>query len=160
LPCSSLGSESSERSEPPNCTEPKPKRSRRVGGARQPFEFGAAFRGEQIELLRAMRQAAQAYAEEADFAAMVTMLAKKILEDSEDVGVKLRWLAERFRARVGIEAGVTDGESEGARGEAASRRRLQAFCERWLSMAVSATVSSCLRRKCDCAKWIWAPHRL
>jgi len=30
-----------------------------------------------------MRQAAQAYAEEADFAAMFTMLAKKILEGSE-----------------------------------------------------------------------------
>jgi len=54
-----------------------------VRGARQLFEFGAAFRGEEIELLRAMRQAAQAYAQEADFAAMVTMLAKKILEGSE-----------------------------------------------------------------------------
>src|SRR5260370_41907212 len=74
-----------------------------------------------------MRQAAQAYAQEADFAAMVTMLAKKILEDSEDVGVKLRWLAERFRARVGIEAGVTDGESEGARGEACFTQALAGF---------------------------------
>jgi len=77
LPCSSLGSESSECSEPPNCTEPKP--SDRAGGPwrASAFDFGAAFRGEEIELLRAMRQAAQAYAQEADFAAMVTMLANK-----------------------------------------------------------------------------------
>src|SRR5258707_558964 len=50
-----------------------------VGGARQFFEFGAAFRGQQIELLRAVRQTAEAYTEKADFAAMVAVLAKKIL---------------------------------------------------------------------------------
>jgi len=83
--CSSLGFGIIGAQRAAELHEPKPKRSRRRSWRASTFRVWRAFRGEQIELLRAMRQAAQAYAEEADFAAMVTMLAKKILEDSEDV---------------------------------------------------------------------------
>src|SRR6267378_1126637 len=55
---------------------------------------------------------------------MVAVLAEKILENGEDVGVKLRGVAERFRARVRIEASVANRESKRARGET---RFAQAF---------------------------------
>src|SRR4029077_8082067 len=45
-----------------------------VGGARDSLELGAASRGEEIELFGAVRQAAEAHAEEADFAARVAVL--------------------------------------------------------------------------------------
>src|SRR6266404_6038362 len=89
-----------------------------IRGARQLFELGAALDGEQVELLRAMRQTAQAYTKQADFAAMVAVLAEKLLEYGENIGVELRWLAKCFGARVRVKAGVTNGESERARGEA------------------------------------------
>src|SRR5882757_1841819 len=45
-----------------------------IRGARQLFKFDAAFRGEQIELLRAVRQAAQADTKQAYFAALVAVV--------------------------------------------------------------------------------------
>src|ERR1700726_57540 len=98
-----------------------------VRGARQLFKFGAAFRGEQIELLRAMRQTAQANTEQADFAAMVAVLAKELLEYRENIGIQLRWLAERLRACVRVETGVTNSESKRARGEARFAQTLTGF---------------------------------
>src|SRR5258706_13598453 len=86
-----------------------------IRGARQLCELGAALGGEQVELLRAMRQAAQAYTQQADFAAMVAVFAEKFLEHVENIGIELRWLAERSRARVGVKPGVTNGEGERAR---------------------------------------------
>src|SRR5260370_22619958 len=58
---------------------------------------------------------------------MVAMLAEKVLENSDDVAVKLRGLGEGFRARVGIETGVTDGKGERARREARFTQTLAGF---------------------------------
>src|SRR5260370_25676813 len=58
---------------------------------------------------------------------MVAMVGEKVLENGEDVAVKLRGLAKRFRTRVGIETGVTDGKGERARREARFTQTLAGF---------------------------------
>src|SRR5258708_7880219 len=88
-----------------------------IRGTREFFQSGATVRVEQIELFRAMREAAQADSEEADLAAMVAMLPEEILENGENVSVEACWLGERFRARVRVEADVPDRQRQGARGQ-------------------------------------------
>ena len=108
--------------------EVKPNLSRRlVGGFGELFEFFAAVGFEEVELLRAVGECGEGYAEEADFALGVAMLAEEIEEDGEDVGVELRGFGEGFRAGVGFESGVADGQRQGARGEARFAEALAGF---------------------------------
>src|SRR5712671_6191574 len=95
-----------------------------IGGARQLFEFGAAFRGEQIELLRTMRQAAQAHTKQADFAPMIAVGVKKLLKCGKNVRIELGRFTKRLRACVRIEASVTNGERKSARGQASFAKAL------------------------------------
>src|SRR5712672_1513909 len=89
-----------------------------VSSASQLFEFGAAFGGKQIELLRAVRQASQAYTKQADFAPVIAVSVKKFLERGKNVRIELGRFTKRLRACVRIEASVTDRERESARGQA------------------------------------------
>src|SRR6266852_8622996 len=98
-----------------------------IRGARQFFELGAVLRGKEIQLLGAMRQSAETHAQQTNSALVIAVLAEQILENSEDVGIELRGLAERFRARVSVETCVTDSQSQRARGQARFTQALASF---------------------------------
>ena len=61
-----------------------------VCSARQFFEPFAALGIEKIELFCAVREAAEAHAQQADFSFPVAMLGKQRVKDSEDIGIKPR----------------------------------------------------------------------
>ena len=86
-----------------------------VRGARQFFEPFAPLRFEQIELLAAVREAAEAHAKQADFAFHVAVLSKKFLKHAKNIGIELRRLGKSFRARVRVESGVANRQRERAR---------------------------------------------
>src|SRR5882672_8664607 len=65
-----------------------------------------------------MGQPAEAYTKQADFAAVIAVSVKKFLEHGKNVGIELGWFTKRLGACVGIEASVTNGERESARGQA------------------------------------------
>src|SRR5438034_11196977 len=88
-----------------------------VGGLGESCELFAAFRLQQIELVVAVREAAQAYSEQTNLPSRVAMLAKKALEHGINVGIKLRRLRKRFGARVGFESSVTNRQCECSRGQ-------------------------------------------
>src|SRR6266404_3527645 len=67
---------------------------------------------EQIELSVSVREPAERYSEQTDFPLRITVFAKQRKKGSECVRVKLDRLRQCFRSRVGIEAGVTNRESE------------------------------------------------
>ena len=98
-----------------------------VGGVREFFETFAALGVEQIELFAAVREAAEGYAEEADFSFEIAVLSEELLGDAENVGVELGGFGERFGAGVGVEAGVADGEGDGAGGKAGFAETLAGF---------------------------------
>src|SRR5882724_8557657 len=88
-----------------------------VGCFGELFQFFATVGFEEVELLRAVGEGGEGYAEEADFAPGVAMLPEEVEKDGEDVGVEFRGFREGFRASVGFESGVADGQRQGARGE-------------------------------------------
>src|SRR5690349_2442601 len=98
-----------------------------VRRARQLLKLCAAFGGEQVELLRAMRQPAEAHSQKTDFAFVVSMLKEQRLKDGENIGIELRRLTERFGSRVGVETGVTNGEGERTRSQARLAQALAGF---------------------------------
>src|SRR5712671_1440063 len=71
-----------------------------------------------------MRQAAQTYTKKADFAPVIAVGVKKLLKHCENVGIELGRFAKCLGARVRIEAGVTNREREGARGQASFAQSL------------------------------------
>ena len=81
-----------------------------VGGFGELLEFFAAVGFKEIELLRAVGEGRERDAEESHFAFLVAMLTEEIEKDGEDVGVELRGFGKSFRARVGFESCVTDGQ--------------------------------------------------
>src|SRR2546423_3341629 len=87
-----------------------------IGRARYFLQFGAAFRGKQIELRSAMGKSAQANPEQTDLAPMIAMRMEEFLEYGENIAVELRRLAQGFGPRVGVEAGVTNCQGERPRG--------------------------------------------
>jgi len=98
-----------------------------VGGFGELFKFFAAAGFEEVELLATVRESGEGDAEEADFAFGVAVVTEEIEEDGEDVSVELGGFWESFGAGVGFEAGVTDGEREGAGREAGFAKALAGF---------------------------------
>src|SRR5712672_974011 len=71
-----------------------------------------------------MRQPAEAYTKQADFAPLIAVSVKKLLEYGKNVGIELGRFTKRLRARVRIEASVTNGERKSARGQASFAKAL------------------------------------
>src|SRR5712672_1651182 len=71
-----------------------------------------------------MRQPAEAYTKQADFAPVIAVSVKKFLEHCKNVGIELGRFTKRLRARVRIEASVTNGERKSARGQASFAQAL------------------------------------
>src|SRR5882762_2826522 len=65
-----------------------------------------------------MCQPAEADTKQANFAPVIAVGVKKFLEHGKNVRIELGRFTKRLRACVRIEASVTNGEREGARGQA------------------------------------------
>src|SRR5690242_16326690 len=77
-------------------------------------EFLAPVRVEQIQLLRAVGKAAQAYSQQAHSAPRVAMDAKQRPQDGKNVAVQSRGFRQSLCARVRIEACVAYRQRDGA----------------------------------------------
>jgi hypothetical protein len=98
-----------------------------VGSLGELFEFFAAIRLEEIELLAAVGERREGGAEEADFAFRIAVVTEEVEENGENIGIELRGLEKGFGARVGVEAGVANGEGESASREAGFAKALAGF---------------------------------
>src|SRR5713226_4556742 len=109
---------SSWRSEPPNCTLPKPKRSR---------SRCAAFGFQQIKLFTPVRQAAERDSEQPDFSFRVAMHAKEFLQSRKNIGIEPRGFSQSFGARVRFEPGVANRQCKRSRRETGFAQALASF---------------------------------
>src|SRR2546425_11600177 len=79
---------------------------------RELVQFCASRWIEQIELLVSVREPAERHSQQTDSPLRITVFAKQRKKGSECVRIKLDRLRQCFRSRVGVEAGVTNRESE------------------------------------------------
>ena len=88
------------------------------------------------------------------------MLAEELQENGEDVGIESNGFGHGMRAGVGFESGVTDGEGQSAHGEAGFAQSLAGFLRKMTEQRFHfGRRQWCLRRRCDCARWIWVQRR-
>src|SRR5436190_19298971 len=95
--------------------------------AGQFFQLGAAFGIQQIELLIAVSQPAEADSEQPDFSFLVALDSKEFLKHGKNVGVETCRLSERFGTGVRVESGVANRQRERTRGETGFAQALAGF---------------------------------
>src|SRR5256885_11753925 len=98
-----------------------------VGGCSELFEFLAARRVQEIELFSAVGEITESRAEQSNFSCFVAMRVKEREKGALNVCVEMHRLGHGARTSIGVEPGVTNGESNRAGGKARFAQALASF---------------------------------
>jgi len=130
------------RSEPPNCTLPKPKRSRRRSVALVSFPVSRGVRHRVNRVARCLGRDRSSWLRVGELFSSHPMGAKEFLNTAK-ISESSRVGSPSVLERVCVSNPAYRIVSVSVRvARPASRRRLHAFCERWLSIADRASASS------------------